>query len=239
VAHELNNPLSGVLTYARLIKRELREQKLDPEVRRELEHYLNLVDKECTRCGAIVHNLLTFARRRGSDMAPVDLNGVVERSVMLVRHHLEMRGIRLEDSGDPTADGLITADAGQVEQALLALLMNAIEAMPPAEGAPHTLAVRLHAHPESVAIEVADTGVGIPPDALPHIFEPFFSTKGGENGVGLGLAVVYGIVNRHGGLIDIQTEVGRGTTIRLELPRTPPDATQQETARHKPAAAAG
>lgn len=218
VAHELNNPLSGVLTYARLIRRELGQQPLDPAVLAELDKYLGLVDRECSRCGAIVHNLLAFARRKGGQMAPVDLNGVVERSLMLVRHHLEMRNIRLVSEPLPE-DSTITADAGQLQQALLALLMNAIEAMPAAEGTEHTLTVRLGSEEGGVNIEVTDTGVGIPEDALEHIFEPFFSTKGGESGVGLGLAVVYGIVNRHGGLIEVDSRIGRGTTFRLRLPR--------------------
>ena len=229
VAHELNNPLSGILTYARLIKRELREQPLDPAVGAELDRYLSLVDRECSRCGAIVHNLLAFARRRGAQMAPADLNDIVERSLMLVRHHLEMRGTRLEHqplAGDPT----ITADAGQVQQALLALLMNAVEAMPGAEGRGDVLVVRVAGDPDSVLIEVADTGVGIPDEALPHIFEPFFSTKGAESGVGLGLAVVYGIVHRHGGSIAVSTEVGRGTTFRMTLPRTPSMEEDQQAA---------
>ena len=230
VAHELNNPLSGVLTYARLIRRELNQQALDPAVHAELDKYLGLVDRECSRCGAIVHNLLAFARRRGAQMAPVDLNGVVERSLMLVRHHTEMRNIRLV-SLPLEGDATITADAGQIQQALLALLMNAIEAMPNAEGAEHALTVRLGAEADGVLIEVCDTGVGIAEDALPHIFEPFFSTKGGESGVGLGLAVVYGIVNRHGGSVEVVSEVGRGTTFKLRLPRTPEPGEDETGAR--------
>jgi len=238
VAHELNNPLSGILTYARLIKRELADQRLDGPVREELERYLNLVDKECSRCGAIVHNLLTFARRRGGEMARVDVREVVERGLMLVRHHLEMRNIRLRvETG--ASDTALTADAGQLEQALLALLMNAIEAMPPAEGVERTLTVRLAGDAEGLLIEVADTGVGIPPDALPHIFEPFFSTKGGESGVGLGLAVVYGIVNRHGGTIDVETEVGKGTTFRMRLPRSRQEPGEADAPATAPAIAAG
>ncbi|MBK7405854.1 MAG: HAMP domain-containing protein [Phycisphaerales bacterium] len=243
VAHELNNPLSGILTYARLVRRELAERPVAGGA--ELDRYLSLVDKECSRCGAIVHNLLTFARRKGEEMAPVDVSEVIDRSLMLIRHHLEMRRIRLcagAQGGDGSAEIVaeIVADGGQVEQALLALLMNAVEAMPERPGVESVLTVRLRGIDEGsgggsgsggggwVEIEVEDTGVGIAPEVLPHIFEPFYSTKSGggagEGGVGLGLAVVYGIVQRHGGTVGVRSEVGLGTTFTLRLPRRASEA---------------
>jgi two-component system NtrC family sensor kinase len=217
VAHELNNPLSGVLTYARLVERELEEQPLDDEVRVKLERYLHLVQRESARCGGIVQNLLMFARGTVADMAVVDLNEIVDRSLMLVRHHLEISGIALETEF-LDADSEVIADAGQIQQALVALFVNAVEAM--REGG--TLTVRLRGGPMDVRVEVRDTGVGIPPDVQPQIFEPFFSTKDNEAGVGLGLAVVYGILHRHGGFIEVESEVGTGTTFHIWLPRTPP-----------------
>jgi two-component system NtrC family sensor kinase len=220
VAHELNNPISGVLTYARLVRREIDEQPIDRGVREELTRYLSLVERECTRCGAIVQNLLVFARRTGAELAPVDLNEVVERSLMLVRHHLEISGIRLRTellSGNSE----IVTDGGQLQQALVALLVNGVEAMSGLERDEGELTVRLRGDAGDVQIEVADTGVGIPPDVLPQIFEPFFSTKDSENGVGLGLAVVYGIVQRLGGQIDVESKVGEGTVFHLRLPRRP------------------
>ena len=156
VAHEINNPISGVLTYARLVERELGEQPLGAEVRGELARYLNLIQRECKRCGEIVQNLLVFARRSGSEMRSVDLNEIVERSLMLVRHHLEIRNIDLavhllEDDAD------LVADPGQVEQAMVALCVNAVEAMK--EGG--TLTVTLRHAPDSLCVDVADTGIGI------------------------------------------------------------------------------
>jgi len=230
VAHELNNPLSGMLTYARLVRRELDRQPLDEEVREELQRYLGLMDKECSRCGAIVHNMLTFARRTGAEMARIDLNEVVERSLMLVRHHLEIRNMQLQYE---LLDGVgeIVADAGQLQQALVALFVNAVEAMSLEEDGQGELSVQLAGDGEFVQIAVRDTGVGIEPDVLPHIFEPFFSTKGEEeSGVGLGLAVVYGIVNRHGGTIEVESDPGRGTTFHLRLPRQPKEQDGPDTA---------
>jgi len=218
VAHEINNPISGVLNYARLVRREIEKQPIVADVREELTRYLSLVEKECSRCGAIVQNLLVFSRRTGGDMAPVDLNEVVQRSVMLVRHHLEISGLKLQCEL-LSGNSQIVADAGQLQQALVALLVNAVEAMRGQEGSEGELTVRLRGNDDEVQIDVGDTGMGIPPDVLPQIFEPFFSTKETQNCVGLGLAVVYGIVQRHGGQIEVESKVGHGTIFHLRLPR--------------------
>jgi two-component system NtrC family sensor kinase len=234
VAHELNNPLSGILAYARLVRRELADVPLDATLRGELDGYLSLVDKECVRCGDIVKNLLVFARGRRSRPTETDLNQIIDHSVMLVRHHLEMRKVRLETT--PLAgDATIIADAGQIQQAVLALLMNAIEAMQAAPDRPGTLGLHLSGDSSQVEIRVRDTGVGIPPELVPHIFEPFVTTKGETSGVGLGLSVVYGVVHGHGGEIGVHSEPGVGTTFTLTLPRRPRDDAPPASA---PAAAA-
>jgi signal transduction histidine kinase len=136
---------------------------------------------------------------------------------MLVHHHLDISGVELRTEF-PEGNNRIVADPGQVQQALVALLVNAVEAMP--DGG--TLTVGLVSDPEGVRIDVGDTGPGIAQDVLPLIFEPFFSTKQRESGSGLGLSVVYGIVHRHGGTIEVDSEVGLGTTFRLRLHRVPP-----------------
>ena len=221
VAHELNNPISVMLNYTRLIQRVLSCQPLNDDVRRELDGYLSVLQHECARCGSIVQNLLVFARRSGADMAPTDVNDIVDRSLMLVRHHLEIAGIRWRTErleGDPQ----IVADPGQLQQALVALLVNAVEAIRDTGDRDGELSVRVEGDADSVVIHVADSGPGIPAAVLPQIFEPFFSTKDKESGVGLGLAVVYGIVQRHGGTVDVDTEPGHGTTFHLRLPRRPP-----------------
>ena len=128
VAHEINNPLSGMLTYARLVRRELQRQPINAAVRDELTQYLTYMEQECNRCGQIVQNLLLFSRRTGAVMGNADLNEVVQRSLMLVQHHLQLKGLKLHcellDDNRETV-----ADAGQIQQALVALLVNAIEAM--------------------------------------------------------------------------------------------------------------
>ena len=223
VAHEINNPISGVLTYSRLIERELVDQPVDPETRKELERYLHLVQRECSRCGQIVQNLLVFARRTSTQAVSTDLNEVVERALMLVRHHLEMSGVVLRTELLETGAEIV-ADPDQLQQALVALFVNAAEAMP-GGGELH---VRLISDPDDVAIHVTDTGVGIAPDVLAQVFEPFFSTKLNESGAGLGLAVVYGIVHRHGGTIEIDSSPDRGTTVRVRLPRISPADGEEE-----------
>ncbi len=214
VAHELNNPLAGILTYSKLIGRSLGEEGFAPGDREEIARYLDLIQKESRRCGDIVRNLLAFARASGGEFALQHLNPILERAAMLIRHHLEMKGIRLENV--PIAgDDQIVCDADQVQQAILALLVNAVEAMP--QGG--TLTLRAEGDADAVRIAVADSGVGIPAEVLPNIFEPFFSTKEGGTGVGLGLSVVYGIVQRHAGRVDVESAVGRGTTFTLRFPR--------------------
>lgn len=218
VAHELNNPLAGIFNYAKLVERTLRDADLPPEVRTDLERSIGLIRQEAWRSGEIVRNLLLFARRSGGEFALHRLNDIVERSVMLVRHHLEVTDVHLDRTALPDDDPGVVCDAGQIEQALVALFVNAVEAMP--DGG--TLGVSLTGAADEVALEVRDSGVGIPRDALPQVFEPFFSTKEKTSGVGLGLAVVYGIVRRHGGHISVDSDEGRGTTFRIVLPRRPP-----------------
>ena len=236
VAHEINNPLSGILAYARLVRRELAQQPVDPAVREELESYLVLIDKECVRCGDIVKNLLTFARQRSVRPGPTDVNRIVEDSLMLVRHHLEMHQISVQTTllkGDP----IITAVSGQIQQTVLALLMNAIEAMQANAGRPARLEVRLEGDEDRVTLQVRDTGVGIAPDLIPHIFEPFVTTKGDAKGVGLGLSVVYGVVHGHGGDISVASSVGEGTTFTVRLPRQRDDAQEDPSSAQRAEAA--
>ncbi len=224
VAHELNNPLAGILTYARLVERELGRGEVNAAEREELARYLNLIQKESGRCGQIVKNLLLFARRSGTRFAPHHLNEIVDRSLMLVQHHIQMAGLKLEQTR-LAGDDQVLCDGDQIQQALVALLVNAVEAMPESG----TLSVRLAPAggaetadaTAEMLIEIADTGTGIPADILPHIFEPFFTTKEGGNGLGLGLAVVYGIIQRHGGRIEVDSQPGTGTTFRIHLLRRP------------------
>ncbi|MFH2006174.1 MAG: ATP-binding protein [bacterium] len=219
VAHELNNPLAGILVYAKLVERDLGCAPLCAEEQEELHRYLKLIQKESSRCGEIVRNLLLFARQSAAAFAPAHLNDIVERCLLLMRHHLEMAEVTL-DCQPLDGDDEVLCDGDQIQQALVALVVNAAEAMQHVENA--TLTIRLKDLDDSVQIRMTDNGYGIAPEVQPHIFEPFYSTKEKESGVGLGLAVVYGIVQRHGGVIDVNSEVGTGTTFIWTLRRRPP-----------------
>jgi two-component system NtrC family sensor kinase len=226
VAHEINNPLAGIRTYARLLRRQLAAAggaTPEPEAVRETDRILEMVDSEAGRCGDIVRNLLAFSRQSSARFAETELAPVVERCRLLLHHQAEILGVTLETR---VPEGLprVECDAAQVQQLLLALAMNAFEATP--QGGRVAVAVR----PDDggVALVVADTGSGIPREHQDRIFEPFFTTKEAGKGVGLGLAVVYGIVNRHHGTIALDSEPGRGTTFTIRLPLRQPLAAGAE-----------
>lgn len=233
VAHEINNPLAGIRTYARLLRRRFggvpepegdrgiptRASPADPETDRILE----MVESEAARCGNIVRNLLVFGRSSGGLFTEEDPRVILQRCHLLVRHQAEMLGVSLALEVPEDAFRLV-CDAGQVQQMVLALAMNALEATPP--GGSVTFALR--AGPAGgLAIEVRDNGCGIPEECLPRIYEPFFTTKATGKGVGLGLSVVYGIVHGHGGTIDVQSQTNVGTTFTVHLPRRPPEPTAE------------
>jgi len=221
VAHELNNPLSGILTHAKLTARRIVGLVPEGADRQRLLDALELIRSESLRCGNIVRNLLTYARQGSAELRIAGLHEVIDRALHLVAHHIELRGIKAEREFT-LGDDRVVCDPEQIEQALVALLVNAVEAM----GEGGRLVVRTAADgtgPDQVRLSVADTGVGIAPEVLPHIFDPFFSTKHETKGVGLGLAVVYGIVRRHEGRIDVESRPGQGTTFTITLPRQQPE----------------
>ncbi|HEV2722784.1 MAG TPA: ATP-binding protein, partial [Thermoanaerobaculia bacterium] len=212
VAHEINNPLSGILTYAKLLRRWVDRGETDDRAQ-EMRESLQLIESESKRCGDIVRNLLTFARVAPLNIAPVDMSAVIRQTVKLVEHKMKLGNITpiLDLAPDlPPVRG----DAAQLEQLILALVINAIEAMPH-EG---TLTLKAKSDGQSVTVVVEDDGVGIPPDFLPHLFEPFQTTKEEGKGVGLGLAISRTIVERHHGAINVVSEVGRGTTFTMTFP---------------------
>lgn len=219
VAHEINNPLAGVLNYTALILRILDNPQLPAEKQESLIEYLGIIQSEITRCGDIVKNMLIFARQAGGTFAKEHLHPLLESSIMLIQHHLELKEIHIEKRLECEND-VIVCDAAQIRQALIVLYVNAIEAMQ--NGGELKIHARCLKEKNMVRISVEDNGSGISKDVLPNIFDPFFSTKKEGKGVGLGLAVVYGIVQRHKGDISVESEVNQGTTFCIDLPREHP-----------------
>jgi len=222
VAHELNNPLSGILTCARLVQRRLEADMPDGEVREKMLQSLELIRSESIRCGNIVRGLLTYARGGSHQLGPGHLHALVEQAQNLVSHHMELGSVELvADLG--LADDQVVCDGEQIVQSLLALMINGVEAMP--GGGTLTVSTRLDPDDDRfVILGVADTGHGMPREVQDRIFDPFFSTKNETKGVGLGLAVVSGIVRRHGGTITVDSSPGSGATFTIRLPREPEES---------------
>jgi len=215
VAHEINNPLTGVLTYSSFL---LKRAENKPEFKEDLE----VIVRETKRCRGIVQGLLQFSRQSPPEKHASDINEIAERALQIVRAQMDARGVKLKTNlraGLPE----IHADANQVQQVLVNLLLNANDAIAENGGTIELVTdfekVDNEIQPltKRVEIRVIDTGCGISAADLQKIFDPFFSTKGAK-GTGLGLAVAWGIIEKHNGRIEVESEVGKGTTFRILLP---------------------
>jgi two-component system NtrC family sensor kinase len=215
LAHEINNPLSGILTYAKLLRKWTDRQDGSPERRQEVRDALDLIATESRRCGDLVKNLLTFSRETPVNLQATDLNQVAERALRLVQHRLDLANIQLQLELDPDLPK-VQCDAAQIEQVLLALVMNAADAMP--QGGNLWVTTAFTPQDAKVSLIVRDDGVGIAPEILPRLFEPFLTTKESGKGVGLGLAISRSIVERHSGTIDVESQVGKGSKFTVTLP---------------------
>ena len=224
IAHEINNPLAGILTTAKLLIRTLDGE---PDARSPfMLRHLKLVQRETERCTAIVRNLLGFARERPLTLADIDVNAAIEEALFLASNQIGLQNIALERRLAPLPP--VRADFGQIRQALANLVLNSCDAM--ANGGTLSVASRFDAGTNTVEITIRDTGHGIPPEVLSKVLDPFFTTK--EKGTGLGLSVVYGVVQRHGGRLSIDSTPGTGTAVTIRMPA----AVQAETTTPRPAA---
>lgn len=221
VAHEVNNPLFGVLTYARLTLKALQNATIAPEEKAKMIENLSVIERESRRCGDIMKNLLTFARQSPPRRAPNDLGVLLERAASLVRHQFELQEIEFDKR---IAAGLpaVLCDQGQIQQVLLILLVNAAEAMP--HGGSVTVTMEEDAAEGAVTLRVRDNGVGIDAEDVPRIFEPFFTTKESQHRTGLGLAIARSIVENHGGTISVTSTPGAGSEFAITLPLEGPPA---------------
>lgn len=217
VMHEINNPLATIGACVAAISSRL-GASAEPVVR----EYLDIIESEVVRCTNIVDGLLDFSRagRAGGAMEPTDLHGVLERTLYLLKHHQRFR--RLQVAREFTEQlPPVWGNAERLIQAAMAILLNAADAT----GGRGQVVVRTRVEGTFVVVEFQDDGPGIPPDVLPKVFEPFYTTKGPSRGTGLGLAICYGIVADHQGRLDVRSEPGRGSLFRMALPIAREDRT--------------
>jgi len=214
VVHEINNPLATISACAEALETRVSEGAFDEsEDVGDLRDYLELIRSESFRCKSITTGLLDFSRMRSGNRFPIDIGEVLKSSARLLFHQKRGDGIEIKLEIDENLP-LVEADEGQIQQAVIALSTNAIDAM--SEGG--TLILRAFGQENRVIIEIQDTGNGIAAENLSKIFEPFFTTKEVGKGTGLGLAVCYGIITEHGGRLSVRSNIGVGTTFTMFLP---------------------
>ena len=214
VMHEINNPLATILACCEALA--LRAKDLEPGDRHGYDEYLKIIDTEVQRCRRIVESLLAFSRPKAGEMKPVDVNGVVERTLFLLKHHARFKRLTVIRE---LALGLppVFADQERLIQSFMALMLNAMDAT----DSRGTLTVRSRINPDrddEILLEFIDTGSGIKREDLAKIFEPFFTTKPHGRGTGLGLSICYGIISEHRGRIDVESQVGVGSNFKVFLP---------------------
>lgn len=221
IAHEINNPLAGILLFSTNLSK-----KVPPEG--PLKEGLDIIVRETVRCKSIIQELLEFSRDREPRMVPTDVNEVIEKALTILENEFRLQHIELQKQLAADIEP-IRLDSNQIEQVVVNILLNAVHATP-AKG---TITVKSEMRPDAnqVRVVISDTGCGIDPENLSKIFEPFFSTK--EKGTGLGLAVSYGIVKSHGGHIRVDSQPGKGTRFTIDFPVRREDPTPRRTAGSK------
>ena len=214
VVHEINNPLATIAACAEALENRTEEGAFGAsEDAEDLREYLGLIKSEAFRCKSITTGLLDFSRARAGERHQIDVGDVIKSSANLISH--QKRGVNIKIEFDIQGNlAPVNADSGQIQQAIIVLANNAIDAMP--DGG--TLTFRAFSQSSRVVVEVEDTGLGIPPEDVSKVFEPFFTTKEIGKGTGLGLAVCYGIITEHGGRLSVRSNVGKGTVFSIFLP---------------------
>jgi len=215
VVHELNNPLAGILNYIRLMLKIIKRGSLDQKNQEKFQRHLTLVESETHRCSKIVSNLLAFSRKSELQLNDMNINELLDKSILLSQHKLMLQNIQIKTDLDPGIPKVL-GDFNQIQQCVINLIFNAIDAM--SDGGTLTIISSFDPNKEMVEIKVADTGYGIADEDLHQIFDPFYSTKTEGQGLGLGLSLVYGIIDRHKGTITVESELGKDTVFIISLP---------------------
>lgn len=214
VAHEINNPLSGILIYTKLIYKHLNNPEFQHSKKDTILKHLNHIESETKRCGDIVKGLLDFSRKDQDGFEAANMHELLKATYALMTHSIKIADINFVMDFRASGDQIFCSP-NQIKQACIALLVNATEAIH--ENGEITIRTT-NSDEDSIRIEIIDNGTGISPEDIPHIFEPFFSTKRNASGIGLGLSIVHGIIENHKGRIEVSSEPGKGTTISIVLP---------------------
>ena len=219
VVHEINNPISGILNLVMLMSRMMEGGTLQQKEMDQFTRYLRLMESETRRVSRIVSNLLAFSHDSRMEFGRVNLNQLIEKTLFLNANLLKLHSVKVEEILDQGLPPVVGSE-DRLQQVFMNLVSNAVEAME-TSGGERILNITTKPLPEKefVSVTFTDSGVGIPQENLSKLFEPFFSTKKKGKGVGLGLSVVYGIVQEHGGSIQVQSKEGRGTSFTIELPQ--------------------
>jgi PAS domain S-box-containing protein len=215
IAHEMNNPLTSVLTFCKLATGILKQEPFPEQRLSDLRNYISYLHSETERCANISRNLLDFSRQSEIEIRENDINEILDKTLTILRHRAGLDEIKIHT--DYAAElPFLSCDFKRLQQAFVNILWNAIEAMP--EGGTLTVTSNFDREKDRIEIQVSDTGLGIPEDDVERIFEPFFTSKADGKGVGLGLSVAYGIIRQHQGEIHIHSKVGEGTRCSIQLP---------------------
>lgn len=214
VAHEINNPLSGILVYTKLIYKQLSDSKFNHSKKESILKHLKYIESETKRCGDIVKGLLDFSRKDQDDFEVMNLHELLNATYGLMTHSIKIAQINFITDFKASSDQIFCSP-NQIKQACVALLVNATEAI---HENGEIIIRTSNPKPDTIRVEISDNGTGIAPQDIPHIFEPFFSTKRNASGIGLGLSIVHGIIENHKGSIEVDTELGKGTSIIIIIP---------------------
>jgi two-component system, NtrC family, sensor kinase len=229
VAHEINNPISGVLNLSTLLERLMAGGQFPPGREAEFRKYLSQISTETARVGRIVSDLLAFSRRSKPQRVPADLNRLVTRTLELVDHKLKLTNAETVLELTPDLP-LVECDPSQIQQVILNLVLNGAQAMQSKGGGKLTISTKLATERHTAELRVTDSGEGIPPENLSKIFDPFFTTKADGKGVGLGLSTLYGIVKAHDGEVEVTSKRNEGASFLVMLPLKARAAPEQEEA---------